>query len=264
MWNRDTVEADREAVRQRLARMWGSSDPAEAADYRDVVVDADRDDAHRERGRVDQSVRAASVGRDRSAWLAAITDPGRRGLRALLAAGVLIALATGLWAWRVRPRAEPVGAPQNAVATVAAGPSMAGSASPEWLIVAVSGRVARPGLVRLPAGSRVADAIAAAGGVLPGTDISSLNLARKVVDGELIAVGIPAPLDPGGAAPGPINLNTATLAQLDTLPGVGPTLAQRIIDFRQDHGGFHSVAELQQVVGIGESRYAELKDLVTV
>jgi competence protein ComEA len=141
------------------------------------------------------------------------------------------------------------------------------------LVVAVAGKVRRPGLVRLPAGARVADALAAAGGVLPGTDVVLLNLARKVTDGELILVGVTPP--PGvdgasaagpaaGAAGGKVNLNTATLTQLDTLPGVGPVLAQRILDHREQHGGFRSVGDLRQVDVIGDARFEQLKDLVTV
>jgi len=139
----------------------------------------------------------------------------------------------------------------------------------------VAGKVRRPGLVRLPAGARVADAITAAGGPLPGTDVSLLNLARKVVDGELILVGVPAPSGgnptqapgPGGAPGvpgGKVNLNTATLAQLDALPGVGPVLAQRIIDHRERQGPFRSVGDLRQVDGIGAARFNQLEDLVTV
>ena len=145
---------------------------------------------------------------------------------------------------------------------------------PGELVVAVAGKVRRPGLVRLPAGARVADAVQAAGGALPGVDVALLNLARKVTDGELIVVGVTPPPVPGGrpgrpaGGPGPppgrLNLNTATLAQLDALPGVGPVLAQRILDHRDQHGGFRSVGDLRQVDGIGDARYEQLKDLVTV
>jgi len=135
--------------------------------------------------------------------------------------------------------------------------------------------VRKPGLVRLPAGARVADAIEAAGGVLPDTDLSFVNLARKVVDGELIVVGVTPP--PGVAGPaggaagtppgGPaalVNLNTASLAELQTLPGIGAVLAQRILDYRTKHGQFRSVDELRQVEGIGDAKFAQLKDRVTV
>jgi competence protein ComEA len=138
------------------------------------------------------------------------------------------------------------------------------------VVVAVAGKVRRPGLVELSAGSRVADAIKAAGGVVKNTDIGYLNLARKVTDGELIVVGATpssgAPPGSGDAADpsGKINLNIATTQQLDGLPGVGPVLAERILSFRDAHGGFRSVTDLRQVDGIGPARYEQLKDLVTV
>jgi competence protein ComEA len=189
-----------------------------------------------------------------------------------------VILVAALLAWRARPDAEPVRQPPTTPAADAAPPAGSPPSSPaaeSGLVVAVAGKVRRPGLVRLPAGSRVADAIAAAGGALPGTDVSFLNLARKVTDGELILVGVTAPpgtVNPPGAGSagqagvpgGKVNLNTAPLAQLDSLPGVGPVLAQRIIDHRERHGAFRSVADLRQVDGIGEARYEQLKDLVTV
>jgi competence protein ComEA len=207
-------------------------------------------------------------------------DPGRRGVKALAAVALLVVLAAGFLAWRSRPRAEPVAADLPASAAPA-GPAQAAPAGPAdaapsatgggEVVVAVAGKVRRPGLVRLPPGSRVADAIEAAGGVLPGTDMATVNLARKVVDGELIVVGVPTPAAPAGdgsagpaASGGKVNLNTATLAQLDTLPGVGQVLAQRILDYRTSHGGFRSVSDLRQVDGIGDSRFEQLKDLVTV
>ncbi|MFG2050955.1 helix-hairpin-helix domain-containing protein [Micromonospora sp. NPDC048935] len=195
-------------------------------------------------------------------------DPGRRGVRALAVVAAVVVLAAAGWAWRSRPHAEPV-APlgsEAAAATPAGDLSASGSGE---LVVAVAGKVRKPGLVRLPAGSRLADAVQAAGGPLPGVDVALLNPARKVTDGELIVVGVtPPPGAPaaGGAAPaaGPLNLNTATLAQLDALPGVGPVLAQRILDHRDQHGGFKAVGDLRQVDGIGDARYEQLKDLVTV
>jgi competence protein ComEA len=181
-------------------------------------------------------------------------------VRALVVVAVVVAIGAGLLAWRARPEVQPV-AP---TASVSPDPSTLESSA--VLVVAVAGRVARPGLVRLPAGSRVADAIEAAGGALPDTDLSTLNLARKVTDGELIVVGLPPPGSAGGgaAAGGLVNLNTATLDQLQTLPGVGPVLAQRIIEYREQHGGFANVADLRNVSGIGDARYNELKTRVTV
>jgi competence protein ComEA len=121
--------------------------------------------------------------------------------------------------------------------------------------------VARPGLVRLPAGSRVDDAVRAAGGVVDGADAGLLNLARRLVDGEQVLVGVDPP-PAAAAAPtatgGPVDLNTATVADLDALPGIGPVLAQRIVDWRTEHGRFASVEQLREVTGIGESKYADL------
>jgi competence protein ComEA len=252
---RDTSDDERAAVRRRLAEMWGSpTDPPVAAerlgeqpsDPGRWAADEDRPDG-------------SAIGASPRGW-GALADPGRRGLRALVAVAVLVATAAGLWTWRARPHAQTV--PLTAATTAFA----TAPASPGVVVVAVAGRVRTPGLVTLPAGSRVADAIAAAGGILPGTDMAGLNLARKVTDGELITVGVPPPAAPDGGDPagGPINLNTASLSELDTLPGIGPALAQRIIDYRSAHGGFRSVDELRQVSGIGDSRFAELKDLVTV
>ena len=139
------------------------------------------------------------------------------------------------------------------------------------IVVDVSGKVRRPGVLRLPAGSRVADALRAAGGVKAGTDLTGLNRARVLMDGEQVVVGGPAPPGPpgppgsgqGGAqAAGPVSLNTATVEQLDTLPGVGPVLAQHIVDYRTQHGGFRSVDELREVNGIGDRRFADLQTLV--
>lgn len=189
-------------------------------------------------------------------------DPGRRGTMALVAVGVVVACIAVFLTWRAEP--HPVSVPAAPSAAVV--PAV--SSSQAMLVVAVSGRVAKPGLVRLASGSRVADAIDAAGGALPGTDLSSINLARKVVDGELIAVGITPPpaAAPGGvpAAGGLVDLNTATLADLETLPGVGEVLGQRILDYRTQHGQFRTVDDLKQVSGIGDAKFASLKDKVTV
>ncbi|WP_433263462.1 helix-hairpin-helix domain-containing protein [Micromonospora vinacea] len=200
-------------------------------------------------------------------------DPGRRGVRALAVVAVVVVVGAAGWAWQARPQSEPVAPLVSDAASAAPSGDPSASGSGE-LVVAVAGKVRKPGLVSLPAGSRLADAVQAAGGALPGVDVALLNPARKVTDGELIVVGVTPPPVPGGAAgpaaggaapaAGPLNLNTATLAQLDALPGVGPVLAQRILSHRDQHGGFKSVGDLRQVDGIGDARYEQLKDLVTV
>jgi competence protein ComEA len=137
-------------------------------------------------------------------------------------------------------------------------------------VVSVVGLVARPGLVTLASGSRVAEAVEAAGGLLPGTDPATVNLAAVVSDGEQISVGVPAVVDGSGAAPGGaasagrVNLNTAGAADLDALPGIGPVLAQRIVEHRTRHGPFRTVDQLDDVPGIGPAIAAELAELVTL
>ncbi|MET8622962.1 ComEA family DNA-binding protein [Kitasatospora sp. NPDC004669] len=158
-----------------------------------------------------------------------------------------------------------------------AGPpeAAAGPGAEAAVVIDVGGRVHLPGLHTLPGGSRVADALRAAGGPLPETDTRGLNLARALTDGEQILVGeqAPAPVQvsggangpPGGGTPRPpVSLNRATLEQLDTLPGVGPTLAQRILAYRTSHGSFRTVDQLRQVSGIGARTFAELRPLLTL
>ena len=141
-------------------------------------------------------------------------------------------------------------------------------------MVAVAGKIRHPGLVRLPAGSRVDDAVRAAGGVAPGASAGLVNLARKLIDGEQVLIGVDAP---PGAVPGigpsaatgasgaaPIDLNAAAAGDLDHLPGIGPVLAERIVSWRTEHGKFASVDQLRQVSGIGESKYQQLKARVRV
>jgi len=139
--------------------------------------------------------------------------------------------------------------------------------------VDIAGKVRRPGVATLPAGSRVVDALKRAGGPRGRVDLSGLNLARVLVDGEQILVGRTA--QPGGlaagastAAPDPsgalVNINTATSEQLETLPGVGPVTAQKILDWRGSHGAFSSVDELLEVDGIGEKTLADLAPHVTL
>lgn len=194
--------------------------------------------------------------------------------------------------WWSRPEAEPLPPPVPANAPQAAG-SPEPSPSASGLAVYVTGKVRKPGVLVLPDGSRIADAIEAAGGLRPGAKPGALNLARRLVDGEHIIVGASAALGgaapggvvpgggvPGGVAagapaPGPasapvdpagrLDLNQATAEQLDQhLPGVGAVLARRIVEYRQANGGFRSVDQLRDVTGIGERRFAELKDKVRV
>lgn len=151
--------------------------------------------------------------------------------------------------------------------------------APVEVTVDVAGKVRRPGIAVLPPGARVIDALAAAGGARAGVDLTSLNLARLLVDGEQILVGVPLPAGaaasalaqggaalPAGASPAGalVNLNTATEADLDTLPDVGPVTAQSIIAWRAEHGGFSGVDELLEVDGIGEATLSRLAPLVTV
>ncbi|MFK0253419.1 helix-hairpin-helix domain-containing protein [Streptomyces sp. NPDC090445] len=192
--------------------------------------------------------------------------------RAVGAVAVVLAVAVGFGVqqyWSARPQpvtAPPAVAPATEPAP-APGPAPGppgGAESGSRIVVDVSGKVRDPGVRRLPAGSRVEDALAAAGGATPGTDTTGLNRARVLVDGEQVVVGGPAPpaAGPGGPAAGPLSLGTATVEQLDALPGVGPVLAQHIVDFRTARGGFRSVEELRQVNGIGERRFADLRKLV--
>jgi competence protein ComEA len=202
---------------------------------------------------------------------------------------VVIALAVGLlWFW--------AGSHHGGVASAAPGPSASDAASQPptppaerlttttgaALAVHVAGAVVHPGLYHLPPGSRVADALAAAGGSVPRADLDRLNLAARLVDGQRVGVvrrGQPIPVgfagagtdgDGGGtgsADPGsgePIDLNAAGLAALDSLPGVGPATARAILEERVRRGGFRSTRDLLRVPGIGEGRFARLKDHVRV
>ncbi|WFE29807.1 ComEA family DNA-binding protein [Solwaraspora sp. WMMD791] len=300
---------DHDTVRRRLARLrqpasrspspspstilggpGGSTDPTGSLGPVDGVDgEADDDPAEWEQPPAD-GLATGGPGR-----LAAF-DPGHRGVKALAAVAVVVVAVAAFLAWRSRPPVDPVtpalstavgstapisddpvsGGPPTGAATT---DPATGTVSAE-VVVAVTGRVHRPGLVTLPAGARVADALAAAGGALPGTDLAWLNLARQVTDGELVAVGATPPpgvvLDPGvpgggghsgtgsSAGGGKVNLNSATLQQLETLPGVGPVLAQRIVDHRERVGGFGTVADLREVSGIGDARFEQLRDLVIV
>lgn len=153
-----------------------------------------------------------------------------------------------------------------------------GSPATGTVLVHVTGAVRRPGLVSLAAGSRVVDAVAAAGGVAEDADVAAVNLARPVADGEQLAVPKVGDPPPAGAAVGsgsaagsgasaggaPVNLNKATQAELESLPRIGPALAQRILDWRQANGRFAQPSDLLKVTGIGQKLFDGLKDRVVV
>lgn len=241
--------------------------------------------------------------------------PGRTGAVALIVVAVLAALAVAIVAWWQRPVAES--APQLPAAgsvaqqvsahfptTGRSGKRGKGGnttdpsppAAPDaTIVVSVIGKVNHPGLVSLPNGSRVADALRAAGDPLPGTDLVGLNLARRLDDGEQLDIGTPSavdspPADSGsgtdiGPAPaasgrssrsaksgkrrsaghaGKVNINRAGADDLLGLPGVGPVTAQRIVDWRTQHGRFTSVDQLRTVGGIGQAKFDRLRDSVTL
>ena len=225
-----------------------------------------------------------TLGHAQSALVAVIAAVG-------LAVAAVLVLRSGSGGTAVVPASSPTRAgttrPLVPVASVSAAPSaLAGAAtgpttgqagaSPTGVVVVdVAGKVRRPGVVTLPAGSRVLDALRRAGGARRAVDLSVLNLARVLVDGEQILVGVqPAPgtaasaaatSTAGATAPGQlVNINTATLDGLEALPGVGPVTAQKILDWRTAHGAFSSVDELLEVDGIGEKTLADMAPYVTL
>jgi competence protein ComEA len=197
-----------------------------------------------------------------------------RVLAGLVALSIVAAAVAGFLFFRGRPGAIAAPRPALSMSGSALGGggspgsgSPSGSASSGTIVVAVEGKVRKPGVVRLPAGSRVIDAVAAAGGAVPGTDLATVNLAAKLSDGQQVVVGGSVGSAPGagGAAPsGPLNLNQASAGQLDGLPGVGPVTAERIVAWRTAHGGFQRLDQLQDVPGIGPSKFTQLRDLVTL
>ena len=197
-----------------------------------------------------------------------------------------VAIVAGIAVWYLR--SLPSSVRVETVAHAAAGPSPGGGSpasataaptpSVAAIVVYVSGWVRHPGVYEFRTGDRVVDALRAAGGARPGADLDSINLAQQLADGQQVMVAKKGTAASGGSAvsgggssgtsgagdTGPINLNTATLEQLESLPGIGPSLGQRILDYRTAHGPFRSVQDLLNVSGIGEKRLADLEPLVTV
>ncbi|WP_139978347.1 ComEA family DNA-binding protein [Nocardioides litoris] len=242
--------------------------------------------------------------RRRGAWVEGVVPETLRGRVALgpgpvAVVAVLVCLGLAVACWQVlRDDAgppTPAAAPVSDLVPVAGAPTAAAEAPPVapapsgatpsaaaggtgTVTVDVAGRVRRPGIVVLPAGSRVVDAIEEAGGARPAVDLSSINLARPLVDGEQVLVGVEgaaAPVvtppatgtAPGGSGAAPaalVDLNRADQAALETLPQVGPVTAAAIIAWREQHGGFSAVTELLEVDGIGDATLAQLTPLVTV
>lgn len=187
---------------------------------------------------------------------------------AVLVAGAVAVLAL---LWALAKPASPDG--------TAAAPSVTDAldVAEDELVVHVAGQVAAPGLYRLPAGARIADALERAGGPLPDAALDALNLARPLSDGEQLLVPGPAPPagDPGAAAPshvpasawrpdGLLDLNLAAPDDLEQLPGIGPVLAERIAAHRDEVGGYTAVGDLREVPGIGEKKFQAIAELVTV
>jgi competence protein ComEA len=203
--------------------------------------------------------------------LAAGPGSARRRRLAVPAAlvGVVAAVLTSVVLLGGKPAAEspPLLPPAKTLVATAA----AEGERPQvpTLVVSVIGKVAKPGLVTVPSGSRVADALQAVGGPLAGTDLLGLNLARRLADGEQLAVGVPVPaVDsaqlPASSPPAKVNLNAASLEQLDTLPGVGQVTAKRIVEWRTRHGSFSRIEQLRDIDGIGDNKFTKLRDQVTV
>jgi competence protein ComEA len=186
---------------------------------------------------------------------------------ALCVAGVVLAAVLGL---------RQLGSGDGAAAPPPRAPAIEvqdGTEAGGRVVVHVAGAVRQPGVYKLPANARVDDAVAEAGGPTRRADLGGLNLAATVEDGRQVLVperaraGATAPAGATTAAPAegqPLNLNTATLEQLDTLSGIGPTTAQKIIEFREERGGFGSVEELGEIPGIGDKRLATLREEVTL
>jgi competence protein ComEA len=185
--------------------------------------------------------------------------------RRLIALGLLVVVVLVV-AWRHASASGSAAAPLRVAPVVPrAGGTGAPAAAERRLVVDVVGAVRRPGLVHLATGARVADAIGEAGGLAHGAQRAGVNFAAPVADGQQVLVparGAPGAAGPTGAAAGPVSLSSATPEELDTLPGIGPVTAEKIVAYRQQHGAFRSVEELDAIPGIGTARITELEGLV--
>lgn len=197
-----------------------------------------------------------------------VLDATGSGWRALIGGCLLVGLAVGALVWLTRQTPEPIDSSLPLVAPEAVTTT---TAPPGPVVVHVAGAVQSPGVQRLPAGSRVIDAVDAAGGLRPDADAGRVNLAAELADGTQVYVPafgeVPPAIGAGGGADppsGPIDLNIADVAVLETLPGVGPATAAAIVEHRERNGPFVSVDGLLEVRGIGEAKLAQLRDLVRV
>lgn len=198
---------------------------------------------------------------------------GVRGRRILALAALALVLLVVAWRHTAARGSPPLAVAPLAVTPLAAPAQRSQAVAARPLVVDVVGAVRHPGLVRLPAGARVADAVARAGGLVRRAERTAVNFAAPVADGQQVLVparrtGLAGAAGAGGApqagpgSAGSVSLSTATAEQLDALPGVGPVTAQKIVDYRTAHGAFHSVDELDAIAGIGPSRIADLRGLV--
>jgi competence protein ComEA len=197
----------------------------------------------------------------------------RQELIGLLAIAVLVVAGAGFWYARSLPGRVSVqlaGDPGSRGSATAASPSL----SPAAIFVYVTGWVRHPGVYEFHKGDRVIDALRVAGGARRGADLTSVNLAAFLADAQQVTIVKKGAAPPGvsagtggtgpGGTGGPVNINTATLEELETLPGIGPAIGQRIVDYRTAHGPFRSIDDLLNVSGIGEKRLADLRPNITV
>jgi competence protein ComEA len=197
-------------------------------------------------------------------------QPSKVRLRLTLGAGVVLVLVGATVAVLVAALAPhgvsgAVQRPPSSGSTGAVHSASPADSNVPAQYVHVVGAVRVPGVYELPAGDRVIDAIAAAGGFTAAADQGQVNLARVIADGEQLVVPKKGqvPTSPGATGTGKVDINTADLTALETLDGIGPALAQRILDYRESKGGFSAVTDLRNIAGIGDKKFAAIKDHVT-